>query len=730
MPAAQHREHHGRTDRPQAVGPVLGLVGQPRDLDRLTSDELVALAAEIRGFLVASVARTGGHLGPNLGVVELTLALHRTFRSPRDMIIFDTGHQAYVHKLVTGRQDFSRLRERGGLSGYPSRAESVHDVVENSHASTSLSWADGVARAHRLRGEEDRHVVAVIGDGAMTGGMAWEALDNIAVSSDRHLVIVVNDNGRSYAPTIGGLAHHLDALRTNPGYERVLAGVRRALLAQGPPGRAAYDALHGLKRGLKDVLVPSAFFEDLGIKYTGPVDGHDITALEFALTRAREYSEPVIVHVITQKGRGYTPAEEHVADRFHAVGRIHPETGLPVVAERFGWTAVFAEEVLAMARRDERVVAVTAAMQAPVGLQPLADEMPERVVDVGIAEQHALTASAGMAYAGMHPVVALYATFLNRAFDQVLMDVALHRAGVTIVLDRAGLTGTDGPSHHGMWDMALMAHVPGLHLAAPRDEDTMRAALRHAVSVGDAPTVVRYPKGELPDPLPALRVLDDLDGGHGPFDAVDVLVEEPGDGPDAPRVLIVGVGAMAAAAAEAGRRLGGAWPVPAQGQAGLAGGVAPAVTVVHPHWVVPVPSPLVSAAAAADLVVVVEDGLVEGGIGSQLRDAVETAVETAAVRGAGAGAGHGPLSVGAGGGPVFKRLGVPRAFVGTDTRSQLLRELSMDAEGIVTATRTTLDVLVPGRRDAAALTALPWDARPNPATRLRSDTSAPPAARA
>ncbi len=452
MPAAAERPGGPAGQTGKALLPC---VRKPADLDRLTSEQLVTLASEIRQHLVASVARTGGHLGPNLGVVELTIALHRTFRSPRDTIVFDTGHQAYVHKLLTGRQDFTHLRERGGLSGYPSRAESVHDVVENSHASTSLSWADGIARANHLQGHDERHVVAVIGDGAMTGGMAWEALDNIADSSDRHLVIVVNDNGRSYAPTIGGLAHHLDALRTNPGYERVLSGVKRTLLSQGAPGRAAFDALHGLKRGLKDVLVPSAFFEDLGIKYTGPVDGHDITAVEFALTRAREYAEPVIVHVITEKGRGYTPAEEHVPDRFHAVGQIHPETGLPVVAERFGWTAVFAEEIVSLARGDERIVGVTAAMQAPVGLQPLADEMPTRVIDVGIAEQHALTFSAGLAFAGMHPVVALYATFLNRAFDQVLMDVALHRAGVTIVLDRAGITGTDGASHNGMWDMAL-----------------------------------------------------------------------------------------------------------------------------------------------------------------------------------------------------------------------------------------------------------------------------------
>ena len=689
MPAAEH------TGRPaeQAGGALLPSVRKPADLNRFTSDELVALAAEIRRHLVASVARTGGHLGPNLGVVELTIALHRTFRSPRDTIVFDTGHQAYVHKLLTGRQDFTHLRERGGLSGYPSRAESVHDVVENSHASTSLSWADGIARANHLQGLQDRHVVAVIGDGAMTGGMAWEALDNIADSSDRHLVIVVNDNGRSYAPTIGGLAHHLDALRTNPGYERVLSGVKRTLLSQGAPGRAAFDALHGLKRGLKDVLVPSAFFEDLGIKYTGPVDGHDITAIEFALTRAREYAEPVIVHVITEKGHGYTPAEEHVPDRFHAVGKIHPETGLPVVAERFGWTAVFAEEIVSLAQRDERIVGVTAAMQAPVGLQPLADAMPERVIDVGIAEQHALTFSAGLAFAGMHPVVALYATFLNRAFDQVLMDVALHRAGVTIVLDRAGITGTDGASHNGMWDMALLAHVPGLRLAAPRDEATLRDSLRQAVSVGDAPTVVRYPKGTLPEPLAAVRRLGLEDAEKSPYDAgvegdasaggalgevsafdvVDVLLEnrEPAD---APQLLLVGVGAMAAHAHEAGRAL-------EQEDR--------AVTVVHPHWVIPPPGPLVAAAAQADVVIVVEDGLVDGGIGSQLRDAVEDYR-------AGRSDAAGPR--------VWRRIGIPRQFIDTATRDQLLEDFGMRAPDIAEAARAAADgaARAPGVRDLGA----------------------------
>ena len=689
MPAAEH------TGRPaeQTSRALLASVRKPADLDRLTSEDLVALAAEIRRHLVASVARTGGHLGPNLGVVELTIALHRTFRSPRDTIVFDTGHQAYVHKLLTGRQDFAHLRERGGLSGYPSRAESVHDVVENSHASTSLSWADGIARANHLQGHDERHVVAVIGDGAMTGGMAWEALDNIADSSDRHLVIVVNDNGRSYAPTIGGLAHHLDALRTNPGYERVLSGVKRTLLSQGAPGRAAFDALHGLKRGLKDVLVPSAFFEDLGIKYTGPVDGHDITAIEFALTRAREYAEPVIVHVITEKGHGYTPAEEHVPDRFHAVGKIHPETGLPVVAERFGWTAVFAEEIVSLAQRDERIVGVTAAMQAPVGLQPLADAMPERVIDVGIAEQHALTFSAGLAFAGMHPVVALYATFLNRAFDQVLMDVALHREGVTIVLDRAGITGTDGASHNGMWDMALLAHVPGLRLAAPRDEVTLRDSLRQAVSVGDAPTVVRYPKGTLPEPLAAVRRLGLEDAEKSPYDAgvegdasvgealgevsafdvVDVLLENRKP-VDAPQLLLVGVGAMAAHAREAGRTLE---------QENRA------VTVVHPHWVIPPPGPLVAAAAQADVVIVVEDGLVDGGIGSQLRDAVEDYR-------AGRSDAAGPR--------VWRRIGIPRQFIDTATRDQLLEDFGMRAPDIAEAARAATDGAAdaPGVRDLGA----------------------------
>lgn len=610
---------------------LLDRIGSPEDVRALTPAQVRLLAAEIRTFLVDQVSRTGGHLGPNLGVVELTLALHRVFDSPRDTLVFDTGHQAYVHKLLTGRRDFSRLRHRGGLSGYPSRAESEHDVVENSHASTALSWADGIARANALAGRGDRHVVAVIGDGALTGGMAWEALNNIADGTDRRLVVVVNDNQRSYAPTIGGLALHLDALRTTRGYESVLSWGKRTLKRSGPPGRMAYDALHGLKKGIKDVVAPQGMFEDLGLKYVGPVDGHDEGAVEFALQRARAFGGPVIVHVITEKGRGYSPAEQDVADRFHAVGQIHPETGLPVAPSRFGWTGVFADEVVRIGRRRPDVVAITAAMLNPVGLAPFAAEFPDRTFDVGIAEQHAVTTAAGMAYAGLHPVVAVYATFLNRAFDQVLMDVALHRAGVTFVLDRAGLTGDDGASHNGMWDLAVLGVVPGLRLAAPRDEDTLRAALRAAVDVDDAPTVVRYPKGALPDPLPAV---DEVDG-------VDVLARHgAGAEGDARTVLVCGVGPMARTAVALGELL-------------AAHGLG--VTVVDPRWVLPVPAALVKLVGEHDHVVTLEDGVREGGIGSAL-----------ALRARDAGIAT----------PV-QAFGVPRRFLDHAARDELLTTLRL-----------------------------------------------------
>ncbi|ACQ80213.1 deoxyxylulose-5-phosphate synthase [Beutenbergia cavernae DSM 12333] len=610
---------------------ILPTVTTPRDLRRLKPAQLDALAAEIRDFLVTEVSKTGGHLGPNLGVVELTIALHRVFSSPTDRLVFDTGHQAYVHKLLTGRQDFSRLRGRGGLSGYPSRAESDHDVVENSHASAALSWADGIARANQVAGLRDRHVVAVVGDGALTGGMAWEALNNISSGQDRRLVVVVNDNGRSYSPTIGGLAQQLDTLRTTQSYERVLALGKATLQRGGPPGRFAYDALHGLKKGLKDVARPQGLFEDLGIKYVGPVDGHDRVMVEHALRRAKAFDGPVIVHVITEKGRGYTPAEEDVADRFHAVGKIHPETGLPVAPSRFGWTAVFADEIVAIARQRSDVVGVTAAMLHPVGLAPMAEEFPDRVFDVGIAEQHAVTSAAGMAFAGLHPVIGLYATFLGRGFDQLLMDVGLHKAGVTFVLDRAGLTGEDGASHNGMWDIAMTSIVPGLRLAAPRDETTLREELREAVAVDDAPTVLRYPKGALPEALPAVQRVG---GAYGP----DVLARHAGDG--GARVLVVGVGAFAACAVEVGERLA---------QHGIGG------TVVDPRWVLPVGSELLELAQGHDLVVTVEDGLVTGGAGSHLRDALAAAGT------------HVPV----------QSHGIPRTYLEHASRAELVAELGL-----------------------------------------------------
>jgi len=613
---------------------ILSTISSPADVRALTPRQVEQLATDIRTFLVDSVSRTGGHLGPNLGVVELTIAMHRVFESPADTFVFDTGHQSYVHKLLTGRQDFSDLRRRGGLSGYPSRAESEHDVVENSHASTALSWADGIAKANQLSGRSDRSVVAVIGDGALTGGMAWEALNNIAAGQDRRLVIVVNDNGRSYDPTIGGLAQHLDTLRTTQGYENVLSWGKRTLNRSGPPGRAAYDALHGLKKGIKDVVAPQGMFEDLGLKYVGPVDGHDEPAVERALRRARGYAGPVIVHVITEKGRGYTPAEEDIADRFHSVGKIHPETGLPVAPSRFGWTSVFADEIVRIGRRRKDVVAITAAMLQPVGLAPFAAEFPERVFDVGIAEQHAATSAAGMAFGGLHPVVAVYATFLNRAFDQVLMDVALHRAGVTFVLDRAGLTGDDGASHNGMWDMAMLGVVPGLRLAAPRDEATLRSALREAVDVDDAPTVVRYPKGAMGD---AIEAVDTVDG-------VDVLARREA-APDARSVLVVGVGAMAPTVLELADLL-------------VAHGLG--VTVVDPRWVLPVAPGLTKLVGEFDHVVTLEDGVVDGGIG---------AIVAQRAREAGIGT------------PV-QSFGIPREFLDHATRDQLVGTLRLSAADV------------------------------------------------
>jgi 1-deoxy-D-xylulose-5-phosphate synthase len=611
---------------------VLDSVNGPADIKKMSREQLDALAAEIRAFLVTSVSRTGGHLGPNLGVVELTLALHRVFDSPRDTIVWDTGHQAYVHKILTGRKDaFGTLKQRDGLSGYPSRAESPHDVVENSHASTSLSWADGLAKARELRGElADRSVVAVIGDGALTGGMAWEALNNIAAARNRPLVIVVNDNARSYAPTIGGLAHHLATLRTTRGYERFLDWGKNVLGRTPVVGGPLYETLHGMKKGFKDIVAPQGMFEDLGLKYIGPIDGHDVDAVEHALQRARSFGGPVIVHAITHKGRGHAPAENDALDHFHGIGVVDPETGTPLAAAARSWVHAFADEMVAVGARRPDVVAITAAMLEPVGFGAFARAYPDRVFDVGIAEQHAATSAAGMAYGGLHPVVAVYATFLNRAFDQVLMDVALHKAGVTFVLTHAGVTGDDGPSHNGMWDVSLLSIVPGLRIAAPRDAATLRAELGEALLVDDAPTVVRFPKAAVG---PDIAAVDQVGG-------MDVL-RRSGE----PDVLVVAVGVMAETALAIADRLSD------QGMG---------VTVVDPRWVKPLDPSLPALAAEHRLVVTVEDGGRSGGVGSavaqQLRDA---GVPT-------------PL----------RDFAIPQEFLPQMRRAELLTEIGLNAQDI------------------------------------------------
>ncbi|QKW52141.1 1-deoxy-D-xylulose-5-phosphate synthase [Streptomyces buecherae] len=579
--------------------PLLDRISGPADVRGLAAHELPALASEIREFLVEAVSRTGGHLGPNLGVVELTIALHRVFDSPRDRLLWDTGHQAYVHKLLTGRKDFERLRSRGGLSGYPSQEESDHDVIENSHASTALSYADGFAKAHQLRGLTDRHVVAIIGDGALTGGMAWEALNNISATKDLPLVIVVNDNGRSYAPTRGGLAEHLTTLRTTQGYERFLEWGKDRLRGTPVIGGPLLDTLHGAKKGLKDFVAPQGLFEDLGLKYVGPVDGHDTAQVESALRRARTFGGPVIVHCITQKGKGHAPAEQHELDQFHAIGAVSAKKK----PSGPSWTSVFSEEMVRLGGEREDIVGITAAMLQPVGLEAFAKAYPKRVFDVGIAEQHAVTSAAGLALGGVHPVVAVYATFLNRAFDQVLMDVALHGCGVTFALDRAGATGNDGPSHNGMWDMSILQVVPGLRVAAPRDGARLRALLREAVEVEDAPTVVRYPKGAVEADIEPVASVGGL----------DVLVRARG----VSRVLLVSVGAMARVSLEAAALLA---------ERGVG------VTVVDPRWVKPVNSALVGLAAEHELVATVEDNGRVGGVGSAITQALRDARVTTPVR--------------------------------------------------------------------------------------------------
>ncbi|MFF7155117.1 1-deoxy-D-xylulose-5-phosphate synthase [Streptomyces sp. NPDC008139] len=623
---------------------VLTRINGPRDLDRLSQQQLVELAGEIRTFLVDAVSKTGGHLGPNLGVVELTIALHRTFHSPVDRILFDTGHQAYVHKLLTGRKDFAKLKSKGGLSGYPSRAESEHDVIENSHASTVLGWADGLAKANEVLGRTD-HVVAVIGDGALTGGMAWEALNNIAAAQDRPLIIVVNDNERSYAPTIGGLADHLATLRTTDGYERFLSRTKDLLERTPLIGQPLYETLHGAKKGLKDFIAPQGMFEDLGLKYVGPIDGHDVEALESALLRAKRFGGPVIVHCITEKGRGYKPAEQDEADRFHGIGPIHPDTGLPVAAAGADWTSVFGDEMVALGKERDDIVAITAAMLQPVGLEKFAKAFPDRVYDVGIAEQHGATSAAGLATGGLHPVFAVYATFLNRAFDQVLMDVALHKCGVTFVLDRAGVTGSDGASHNGMWDMSILQVVPGLRIAAPRDADQVRAQLREAVAVDDAPTVVRYSKGAVG---PAVAAVGRIGG-------MDVL-REPSEG-ERPDVLLVSVGALAPMCLEI---------------AGLLDAQGITTTVVDPRWVKPVDEALPGLAAKHRVVVTVEDNGRVGGVGSAVAQALRDAEVDVPLR----------------------DFGIPQRFLDHGSRKDVMADIGLTAPDIarqVTGLVATID---------------------------------------
>jgi 1-deoxy-D-xylulose-5-phosphate synthase len=607
-------------------------IQSPDDLRAMTYDQLNVLAADIREFLIEKVSRTGGHLGPNLGVVELTIAIHRVFQSPRDIVLFDTGHQSYVHKILTGRADlFDLLRQRDGISGYPNRRESHHDVIENSHASTALSWADGVSRGFSLTGQPDRHVVAVVGDGALTGGMSWEALNNLSPESDRNLVIVVNDNERSYSPTIGGLATYLTTLRASKEYERILSRGKRMLHNTPVVGKHVYGALHGIKKGMKDMLAPQGMFEDLGFKYLGPIDGHNIEAMEKTLQMAKEFGSPVIVHAITEKGRGYKPALEDMAEKFHAVGIVDPVTGKPLKASATSWTNVFSEEITQIGSENPEVVAITAAMLGPTGLDKFAQKFPDRTIDVGIAEQHAVTSAAGLAYAGVHPVIAIYSTFLNRAFDQLLLDVALHNAGVTFVLDRAGITGDDGPSHHGIWDLALTGIVPHMHVGAPRDGARLKELLRQCIAIDNAPSMIRFPKGAIPADIPALERVSGIDVLHRGNNK---------------QVLVISVGSMAAMALEVAQ---------------LAHEQSIEITVIDPLWVKPISSNVTALCAEYSTIVVMEDGIKHAGIASTISEALGQQ----------------------GNNRIVHSIGVPLEFIEHSKRNEILEDLAITPAAIV-----------------------------------------------
>lgn len=610
---------------------MLNQINSPADLAALSQEDLIELSAEIRVLLIEKVSKTGGHLGPNLGVVELTIAIHRVFESPKDVIVFDTGHQSYVHKMLTGRGGaFDTLRQRGGISGYPNRKESEHDVIENSHASTALSWGDGISRGFSLQGAKDRHVVVVVGDGALTGGMSWEALNNIAPEQKRNLVIVINDNERSYSPTIGGVATYLSTLRVTSGYEKFLDWGKEVLHKTPVVGMPIYETLHGVKKGIKDIVAPQGMFEDLGLKYLGPIDGHDIAAMERALRQAKEYGAPILLHAITEKGKGHEPAVADEAEKFHAVGVIDPESGEPLAKSATSWTKVFAQELVEIGKTRKDIVAITAAMLGPTGLDQFQAAYPERTIDVGIAEQHAVTSAAGLAFTGLHPVVAVYSTFLNRAFDQLLLDVALHKAGVTFVLDRSGVTGDDGPSHHGIWDLALTGIVPTMHVAAPRDGARLKELLREAVEISDAPSMVRFPKGAVQEDIPAFERRD----------GIDVLYR--GESAD---VLMISVGAMAAIAVEAA-------------SSAYREGVG--VTVIDPRWVKPLPESLVRMAERYKSVVVLEDGIRHAGIGSAISEMFRDA---------------GVLI------PLHS-MGVPLEFIEHSKRGEILSDIGITAQNI------------------------------------------------
>ena len=608
---------------------MINSINSPADLAKFTPEELTTLAGEIRQFLIEKVSKTGGHLGPNLGVVELTIAIHRAFKSPKDVIVFDTGHQTYVHKILTGRADgFELLRQRGGLAGYPNRAESVHDVIENSHASTALSWGDGISRGFSLTDQENRCVVVVVGDGALTGGMSWEALNNISADKNRNLVIIVNDNERSYSPTIGGLATYLATLRVTKEYEWILKWGKKVLLSIPGVGEVIYDVVHGIKKGAKDFLAPQGMFEDLGLKYMGPIDGHDIGAMEIALKKAKSFGGPVLVHAITEKGRGYQPAIADEAEKFHAVGVVDPETGIPLKSSAPSWTSVFSQELVEIGKKRKDIVAITAAMLGPTGLDKFASQFPDRTIDVGIAEQHAVTSAAGMAFAGLHPVVALYSTFLNRAFDQMLLDVGLHGAGVTFVLDRSGITGDDGPSHHGIWDMALSGIVPKMHIAAPRDGARLRETLQEALRISDSPSLVRFPKGAVPEDIPAIERVD----------GIDTLFA--GSKKD---ILLISVGAVADIAVQVAQSIG---------EIGI--------TVVDLRWVKPLPPYLFTMVKSFQAVVVIEDGIRHAGIASSISEMFRDAgIST----------------------PIHS-VGVPLTFIEHSKRSQIMEDIGMTPSNI------------------------------------------------